>query len=111
MIPEGGTEPSNERHRATLELPDFPKWRIQFEFIYFWYRSFKGHWSMDKIFMKMLRAFLLRFTRISAIARYLIVNNRFCKLIFQTYIEGSKKVIGRKEEPIGTMTSYHTGEL
>jgi radical SAM superfamily enzyme YgiQ (UPF0313 family) len=28
VIPEGGTEPSNERHRATLELPDFPKWRI-----------------------------------------------------------------------------------
>ena len=111
VIPEGGTEPSNERHRATLELPNFPKWRIQFEFIYFWHRSFKGHWSMDKIFMKMLRAFLLRFTRISAIARYLIVNNRLCKFIFQTYIEGSKKVVGRKEEPMGTMTSYHTGEL
>jgi radical SAM superfamily enzyme YgiQ (UPF0313 family) len=111
VIPEGGTEPSNERHRATLELPDFPKWRIQFEFLYFWFRSFRGYWSLDKIFMKMLRAFLLRFTRISAIARYLIVNNRLCKHIFKTYIEGTKRVIGSKEEPVGTMVSYHTGEL
>jgi hypothetical protein len=61
--------------------------------------------------MKMLRAFLLRFTRISAIARYLIVNNRLCKHIFKTYIEGTKRVIGNKEEPVGTMVSYHTGEL
>ena len=105
------TEESNERHRATLDLKDFPKWQIQFEFIYFWLRCFKGHWSADKIFLKMLRAFLLRFTNLSALARYLIVNNRFCKYIFKTYMEGPKKVTGKKEESIGTLASYHTGEL
>jgi hypothetical protein len=61
--------------------------------------------------MKMLRAFLLRFTRISAIARYIIVNNRLCKYVFKTYIEGANRVIGNKEEPIETMVFYHTGEL
>jgi hypothetical protein len=111
VIPAGGTEPSNERHRATLELPDFPKWRVQFEFLYFWYRSFKGYWPIDRIFLKMLRAFLLRFTNLSAIARYLIVNNRFCNYIFKTYMDGAKRVTGMKEERIGTMASYHTGEL
>ncbi len=111
VIPAGGTEESNERHRATLDLKDFPKWQIQFEFIYFWLRCFKGHWSADKIFLKMLRAFLLRFTNLSALARYLIVNNRFCKYIFKTYMEGPKKVTGKKEESIGTLASYHTGEL
>ena len=111
VIPAGGTEESNERHRATLDLKDFPKWQIQFEFIYFWLRCFKGHWPADKIFLKMLRAFLLRFTNLSALARYLIVNNRFCKYIFKTYMDGPKKVTGKKEEPIGTLASYHTGEL
>ena len=111
VIPTGGTEPSNERHRATLELPDFPKWRVQFEFIYFWFRSFKGYWPIDRIFLKMLRAFLLRFTNLSAIARYLIVNNRFCNYLFKTYMDGAKRVAGMKEERIGKMASYHTGEL
>ncbi len=111
VIPAGGTEASNERHRATMDLPDFPRWRIQFEFLYFWYRSFKGHWSMDKIFMKMLRAFLLRFTNLSAIARYLVVNNRCCSYIFKKYMEGPKKVSGQKEDSIGSLASYHTGEL
>ena len=111
VITEGGTEPSNERHRATLELEGFPKWQIQFEFLFFWYRSFKGHWSMDRIFLKMVRAFLLRFTNLSAIARYLIVNNRFCNYIFKAYMDGAKKVTGIKEEKIGTLGSYHTGEL
>ena len=40
VIPAGGTEPGNERHRATLELADFPKWRVPFEFLFFLYRSF-----------------------------------------------------------------------
>jgi len=110
VIPAGGTETSNERHRATLELPDFPKWQIQFEFIYFWFRSFKGHWPMDKILLKMLRAFLLRFTNLSAIARYLVVNNRFCKYIFNNYVNGPKKIMGKKEDSIG-LEAYHTGEL
>ena len=111
VIPAGGTETSNERHRATLELPGFPKWRVQFEFLYFWHRSFKGHWPMDKILLKMLRAFLLRFTNLSAVARYLIVNNRLCNYIFKTYLDGPKRVTGAKEERIGTFASYHTGEL
>ena len=111
VIPAGGTEASNERHRATMDLPDFPRWRIQFEFLYFWYRSFKGHWSMDKIFIKMLRAFLLRFTNLSAIARYLVVNNHFCSYIFKKYMEGPKKVTGKKEDSVGSLASYHTGEL
>ena len=111
VIPKGGTEPSNERHRATLELENFPKWQIQFEFLFFWYRSFKGHWPMDRIILKMIRAFLLRFTNLSAIARYLIVNNRLCNYIFKTYMDGAKKVTGIKEEKIGTLASYHTGEL
>jgi anaerobic magnesium-protoporphyrin IX monomethyl ester cyclase len=111
VIPAGGTEPSNERHRATLELEDFPKWQVQFEFLYFWYRSFKGHWSIDKIILKMVRAFLLRFTNLSAIARYLIVKNRLCKYIFNNYMNGPKKITGKKEDSIGTMASYHAGEL
>jgi len=110
-IPAGGTETGNERHRAVLDLPSFPKWRIQFEFVYFWYRSFRGHWSMGRIFLKMLRAFLLRFTNLSAIARYLVANNRLCKYIFKTYVDGPKKVTGIKEERVGTLASYHTGEL
>ena len=32
VITPRGIETSNERHRATLELPDFPKWRVQLEF-------------------------------------------------------------------------------
>ena len=111
VIPAEGTEPSNERHRATLDLDGFPKWQVQFEFLFFWYRSFKGHWPIDRIFLKMVRAFLLRFTNLSAIARYLIVNNRFCNYIFKTYMDGAKKVTGIKEEKIGTLASYHTGEL
>ncbi|MBT5470815.1 MAG: hypothetical protein HOK41_09450 [Nitrospina sp.] len=73
--------------------------------------SFKWHWPIDKIFLKMLRAFLLRFTNLSAMARYLIVNNRMCKYIFQTYMEGPRKVTGSKEEQVSGMTSYHTGGL
>jgi len=84
---------------------------LQIEFLYFWYRSFKGHWTMTKILLKMFRAFLLRFTNLSAIARYLIVNNRFCSYIFKTYMEGPKKITGKKEDPIGNLASYHTGEL
>jgi hypothetical protein len=110
VIPAGGTETSNERHRATLELPDFPKWRVQFEFLYFWYRAFKGHWSLDRIFLKIVRAFLLRFTNLSAMARYLIVNTRFFNYIFKTYMDGTKKVAGVKEDRL-RLASYHTGEL
>ena len=66
---------------------------------------------MDKNFLKILRAFLLRFTNLSAIARYLIVNNRLCKYIFKTYMDGPKKITGIKEDRIGTLASYHTGEL
>jgi hypothetical protein len=111
VISAGWTEPSNERHRATLELENFPKWQVQFECLYFWYRSCKGHWSADKIILKMVRAFLLRLTNRSAIARYLIVNNRLCKYIFNTYMDGPKKITGKKEDSIGTMASYHAGEL
>ena len=112
VITPGDIETSNERHRATLELPDFPKWRVQLEFLYFWHRSFKGHWPIDRIFLKMFRAFLLRFTNLSAVARYLIVNNSLCNYIFKTYMDGAKKVTGIKEDRLGTsLASYHTGEL
>jgi hypothetical protein len=66
---------------------------------------------VDKIILKMLWAFLLRFTNLSAIARYLIVNNRFCSYIFKTYMEGPKRVTGKKEDSVGTLASYHTEEL
>ena len=67
---------------------------------------------MDRIFLKMMRAFLLRFTNLSAMARYLIVNNRLCNYIFKTYMDGAKKVTGIKEDRLGTsLASYHTGEL
>jgi hypothetical protein len=111
LIPAGGREPSNERHRTKLELENSPKWQVQFEFLYFWYRSFKGHWSADTIIFKMVRAFLLRFTNFSAIAGYLIANNRFCSYVFKTYMQGYEKVTVRKEDSIGNMASYHAGEL
>jgi hypothetical protein len=53
----------------------------------------------------MLRAFLLRCTNLSAIARYLIFNNHFCNDIFKNYIDGAKRVTGMKEERIGSMAS------
>ena len=111
LIPDNGLETSNERHRATLDLPDFPKWRIQLEFILFWYKAYKGIWPMDRIFVKMARAFILRFTRLAGLARYLIIRNKLFAYIFRVYLSGPKKVTGIKEEPIGGLTAYHTGEL
>ncbi|MDH4183729.1 MAG: hypothetical protein OEV92_05875, partial [Nitrospinota bacterium] len=35
-----------ERSRAVLDLPGFSKWRIQYEFIMFHYKTRKGRWPM-----------------------------------------------------------------
>ena len=43
-------------------------------------------------------------------ARYLIVNTRLFNYIFKTYMDGTKKVAGVKEDRL-RLASYHTGEL
>ena len=48
LIPAEGLEPSSERRRAILDLPDFPRWRVRFEYIVFWYRAYKGIWPLPK---------------------------------------------------------------
>ena len=48
-------DPSSERLKATLDLPGFPKWRIQFEHAMFPYRVFKGRKSVLFIAAHMAR--------------------------------------------------------
>jgi radical SAM superfamily enzyme YgiQ (UPF0313 family) len=47
-----------ERCRATLDLPEFPKWRIQLEYLLFPYRAFKGKKSSATIAANTARALL-----------------------------------------------------
>ena len=71
LIPATGLEPGGERRRATLDLPDFPRWRVRFEYVIFWYRAYKGVWPLPKIFFRMARAYITPYPRIESAYRYL----------------------------------------
>jgi radical SAM superfamily enzyme YgiQ (UPF0313 family) len=70
LIPTSGLEPSRERRRAILDLPNFPRWRVRFEYIFFWYRAYKGIWSLPMIVAYMARAFIAPHARLDAAYRY-----------------------------------------
>jgi len=47
-----------ERSHSVLDLPEFGRRRIRFEYIVFWWRVYRGYWPMGKVVANIFRAFL-----------------------------------------------------
>ena len=63
-------QPNGERTRAIINLPYFPKWRVRLEYVFFYYRVYKGNWPMSKIFARTVRAFISPYPILETIYRY-----------------------------------------
>lgn len=70
LIPAEGVDTSCERRRATLALPDFPRWRVRFEYVVFWYRIYHGVWSYSRIVAHMARAYIQAYPRLESAYKY-----------------------------------------
>ncbi|MBF0560559.1 MAG: B12-binding domain-containing radical SAM protein [Alphaproteobacteria bacterium] len=44
-----------ERSRAFLNTKEFPRWRVQLEFILFYYKVYRGHWPAMRLLLKTVR--------------------------------------------------------
>ena len=70
-----------ERARPSLDLKGFPSWRIQLEFLLFYYKVYRGYWPMARLLLKtarqvttvfpILNTFYLRVVRDAKILRVL----------------------------------------
>ena len=88
LIPADGLEPAGERRRALLNLPEFPRWRLRLEYIIFWFRTYRGIWSMPKIAARMGRSYLAQSPRLDSIYRYLRTRSRFVGSLRREYTPG-----------------------
>lgn len=85
MIPPHALEPAGERRKAILDSPDFPRWRVRFEYIVFWYSAFKGHWPLTKILYRMGRAYIAPHPRLESAWRTLNNGSRFFRSLKKKY--------------------------
>ena len=44
-----------ERSRAYLDSKEFPRWRVQIEYLLFYYKVYRGHWPAIRLALKTIR--------------------------------------------------------
>lgn len=77
LLEKRSLHPHAERSAAVLDLPGFSKNEIRFEYIFFWYRVYKGVWPFSKIVAHMAIAFIRPYPIINTFYRYLLNNIPF----------------------------------
>jgi len=77
LIQPENLSPKSERSTARLNLEGFSSKRIQFEYIIFWWRVYKGHWPLAKILASMFAAFLKGHPKIYSLYLYIRNNSDF----------------------------------
>jgi hypothetical protein len=71
--------PRGERAHSVLDLPEFGRKRVRFEYIVFWWRVYHGYWSNGKILANMIRSYLKAHPRAHATLVYLRDTNVFLR--------------------------------
>jgi radical SAM superfamily enzyme YgiQ (UPF0313 family) len=56
LLPRERVDVAAERARSVLALPAFPRWLIRAEYVLFWWRVFRGRWSMARILVETAKA-------------------------------------------------------
>ena len=74
LIQPDSLSPKGERSTAQLNLKGFSSRRIQFEYIVFWWRVYRGHWPLLKVLANMAASFLRGHPKIYSF--YLHVRNK-----------------------------------
>lgn len=77
--------PTAERARAILDLPGFSSRQIRREYILFWFKVYRGHWSLDRILAGTARSFLAAYPRLYSMVKYLTTHNRVFRSLRQRY--------------------------
>jgi radical SAM superfamily enzyme YgiQ (UPF0313 family) len=96
-IPANGIEPTAERRKAILDLPNFPRWRVRFEYIAFWYRVYHGFWSYPKVTAYMARSYIGGHPKLLSAYRRLLTHNKPLAALRRRYAArsvSSAKILG-----------------
>jgi hypothetical protein len=77
--------PIGERTSSNLDLPEFSKRRIRFEYVVFAWRVYRGHWSMLKVLAAVAGAFLEAHPSVYSKFIYLRKNSVLVRKITNSY--------------------------
>jgi len=95
MIPSEGLEPEGERRRAILNLPEFPRWRLRFEYVVFSYRCYKGVWPLPKILARMFKSYIAPYPGLESIWRFVHTHSRLFSSIKRQYAPSGRSGVLR----------------
>jgi len=85
LIDPDTLSPTGERTTARLDLEGFSSRRVRFEYIVFWWRVYRGHWSMTKVLANMAAAFLRAYPSVYSKYRYLRDKSSFVLSLANRY--------------------------
>ena len=80
-----------ERSHSVLDLPDFGRRRVRYEYIMFWWRVYRGYWPIGKVLANMLRAFLRAHPTAHALFVHLRDSNSVVRWLGEKY--GNRKFL------------------
>ncbi len=85
MVPDGLRDNPivAERTRVYIELKDFPKWRVQFEYFFFWFRVYGGHRPFMQVAARTVVGILQSFPWLYALHRSAVSNSRVLQALRQ----------------------------
>ncbi len=83
MLPDGLRDNPvvAERTRVYIDLKDFPKWRVQFEYFFFWFRVYGGHRPFMQVAARTVVGILQSFPRLYALHRSVMSNSRLLQAL------------------------------
>lgn len=58
LVTRDGLNPGLERTRPALSLPTFSRRQVRFEYIVFWFKVYRGHWPMSRIFAETVQGII-----------------------------------------------------